>query len=227
MGRACQGRDTPSLRHASLGVRCRSGEIRFETHRRFRSSVFPPSGGHAIVAGPHVPRERIEAPATWGFELLGWLTASRPPSWPGMENMVIPGWPPVGIFPRPPTTVASCGHRRRQGVSQCGSPEGHVRSPRMKASRCHWDAPTKSLSPGRIDPRNMGWVLVALVPAGPAGGGVRLKRVRPPAVPGAARSGVKHRNPQAKSLGGSGTGCPAVTYSPTPSRVQYHRRSGS
>ena len=39
---------------------------------------------------------------------------------------------------------------------------------------------------------------------------------------------VKRQNPQTCGLGVlEHKLCPAVTYSPTPSRVQYHRRCGS
>jgi hypothetical protein len=59
-----------------------------------------------------------------------------------------------------------------------------------------------------------GWCFpVQNVREGPAAGGFVL--------------GVKWLEPRRPVGARALNGCPAVTYSPTPSRVQYHRRCGS
>ena len=69
-----------------------------------------------------------------------------------------------------------------------------------------------------------GKISAALTPASlrPGGGGSRLM------FQGAECPGVLNGSgPDVRCRGLSSNVCPAVTYSPTPSRVQYHRRCGS
>ena len=73
-----------------------------------------------------------------------------------------------------------------------------------------------------------------LLPLWPGGAGLCqccgvewLKRQGPDIVCQGPAVWFKCGRPQPWWLGPRPNGCPAVTYSPTPSRVQYHRRCGS